>query len=243
MTEYSNKNSGYTLAAALKRNKLERFLPFEDKLQIICDLLAERGKSINLTALREPADVYDKHIADSLLAERFIGQGDSLVDVGCGAGFPSLVLAACRQDLRVTALDSTAKKLAFTAEAAAAAGLDNLTTLCGRAEDVARREMRESFDTAIARAVAPLNVLCELCLPLVKPGGKFVAMKGADISEELPAAARAIELLGGEMAENIAYTLHTQSGTQKRVAVIIQKTAHTPKIYPRDYSKINKKPI
>ena len=158
-----------------------------DLLCVYNDMLVERNEVMNLTALTEPRDVALKHFADSLMLLKYcdVPEGASVIDVGTGAGFPGMVLAIARPDLSVTLLDSLQKRLYFLDEVGESLGLSNIHTVHSRAEDGAHTELRESFDLAVARAVAPLNVLCEYCVPYVKLGGRFFAMKGRGADEEL----------------------------------------------------------
>jgi 16S rRNA (guanine527-N7)-methyltransferase len=235
-------------SASLKKcfgeNCLEEYYALEEQLYRLTRLLLEYNAHTNLTAITEPGDIISKHYADSLAVCRYIPPCATLIDVGAGAGFPSLPIAAARPDVRVTALDSTAKKLDFIDRAAAELGIGNITTLCGRAETLAcDSAYRERFDTATARAVARLGVLYEICLPFVAVGGKFIAMKGPGAETELSESADAMRVLGGAMAENIPGTLIAGDSIQKRYTIIIQKDRETPKNYPRNWSQINKKPL
>lgn len=142
-----------------------------EKLAVVAKQLSEQNKIHNLTALKTPEDIALLHFYDSLtLIDTGLFVNKTVVDVGCGGGFPSFPLAVCAKDCRIYANDSTAKKLAFVSETAKLAEIDNLYTLLGRAEELARTDHREGFDIAVARGVAALNILCELCLPLVKKG-------------------------------------------------------------------------
>jgi 16S rRNA (guanine(527)-N(7))-methyltransferase RsmG len=203
------------------------------------------NEQFNLTAIREPERVILLHYIDSLLGARFFPEGATVIDVGCGAGFPSLPLAIARPDLRITALDSTAKRVHYVKETAEMLGLGNLSTLVARAEDAARDPaLREGFDCATARAVAALPVLSELCLPFVKVGGLFVAMKGRGGKEELAQSKNAIFLLGGK-AESITDTpiLSPDGETFEHTTVLIRKKTMTGAKYPRAYAKIVKAPL
>lgn len=213
-----------------------------DRLCGYDDLLIEWNQVMNLTALTEPQDVALKHFADSLMLLSYceIPQGASLIDVGTGAGFPGLVLAIARPDLHITLLDSLQKRLNFLKEVCTALSISNVTTVHSRAEDGARTVLRDSFDFAVARAVAPLNVLCEYCLPYVKVGGSFLAMKGKSASEELAEARRAIELLGGEVVQKEVFTLG-EAG--ERGIIGIRKTTPTPTSYPRKSKQIKNHPL
>ena len=205
--------------------------------------LRDKNEVMNLTALTDEKGVGLLHFWDSLtLLDTGIFKNAKIIDVGCGGGFPSLPLALCAKDCEVTSNDATAKKLNYVLETAKEAGIENLKTLCGRAEELALLpENREQFDIAVARGVARLNVLCEWCMPFVKVGGYFVAMKGEKGREEAEEAKKAISVLGGEMVDIIDKTvpefdyLHT--------LVVIKKTKPTPKNYPRRNSQIQKKPL
>ena len=257
---------------------LERYEPHADRFYELTVLMLEYNAHTNLTAITEPEDIIVKHYADSLSAAEFIGESGTLCDVGCGAGFPSLPLAMVLPGLRVTSLDSTAKKLRFIDEAAAALGLANIETLCGRAEEIAaappRRKKpavphsnggvmpktsaakasggsggadcgsrREKYDFVCARAVAPLRVLSEYCLPLARVGGKFFALKGADAAREIDESRAAIAALGGEIADKRETPLTLRGEILEHNVIIIQKTARTPILYPRSNAAIGKNPL
>ncbi|MDR1464044.1 MAG: 16S rRNA (guanine(527)-N(7))-methyltransferase RsmG [Oscillospiraceae bacterium] len=209
--------------------------------------LLRENEKYNLTAITAPEEVLYKHFLDSLLplAKFPPPEGASLLDVGTGAGFPGLVIAIARPDLRVTLLDSAGKKVRFLAETACELGVP-ARTLQGRAEELARGELRGRFDLVTARAVAALPVLCEYCLPLVKPGGAFLALKGQQGREELAQAARAIALLGGETAEQTEIaeaTLGENGCFGQRTLLLIRKISQTPTKYPRNGGLITKKPL
>lgn len=214
-----------------------------NSLDVIGNRLRDTNEVMNLTALTDEKGVALLHFWDSLtLLDTGLFKNASVIDVGCGGGFPSLPLALCSENCVITSNDATAKKLAYVAETAEKAGIDNLKTLCGRAEELSREKAyRESYDIAVARGVARLNILCEWCLPFVKVGGYFVAMKGEKGREEALEAKKAISALGGELVDIIDKTvpefdyLHT--------LVIIKKTKHTPEAYPRKNSQIQKKPL
>ena len=200
--------------------------------------LDQLGQVMNLTAVTEPAQVVRRHFLDSaaLLPTRAL-QGKAVVDVGTGAGFPGLVLAILDPSAHITLLDSQSKRLDWLAEVVGELGLDNVTILQGRAEEVGLdKEQRERYDTAVSRAVAALPVLAELCLPLVKPGGLFLAMKSNKTDEEIEAAAPIIQTLGGEPPFVMDYRL-PGSETYQRIVTVL-KARPTPPGYPRRWSKI-----
>jgi len=213
------------------------------RLHLLYEELTEVGSRMNLTAIRDFEGVLTKHFADSLSVAALIPQDAAVIDVGCGAGFPSLPLAIARPDIRVTALDSTAKKLGFVAATAAKIGLGNITTLNVRAEDAGRDPVyRESFDVCVARAVSALNVLSELCLPLVRVGGRFIAMKSRLAENELADAERGIVRLGGSDAEHYVADFPDDAG-MSRTQLVFTKVGPTPREFPRQYSQITKKPL
>ena len=210
-----------------------------------CDyyrLLIEWNEKMNLTALTDPRDVAVKHFIDSLTLLQYteIPQGASLIDVGTGAGFPGLAVKIARPDIRLTLLDSLQKRLIFLDEVCEVLGFDDVITVHSRAEDGAHTELRESFDLACARAVAPLNVLCEYCLPYVKVGGAFLAMKGKTAEEELSASQNAVAVLGGEVGEKHLFLL---GDAGERGIIEIKKIAPTPGQYPRKSKAIKNKPL
>ena len=204
--------------------------------------LVEKNKVMNLTAITDPDGIAVKHFADSLSVFSIINpdNGAKVIDVGTGAGFPSVPMLIARPDLKLTMLDSTAKKRAFIAESLEDMGID-ATTLHSRAEEAGQsKSYRESFDFCVSRAVASLNVLAEYCLPFVKVGGTFVAMKGAKAQEEIDAAAAAIKLLGGEITGVKSFSLADDG---ERNLVFIKKISQTPTKYPRVSAQISKKPL
>lgn len=227
-----------TLAAGLTALGLSPAPAALDQLGRYCDLLLEKNQVMNLTAVTEPAQVVRRHFLDSaaLLPTRAL-QGKAVVDVGTGAGFPGLVLAILDPSAHLTLLDSQGKRLDWLAEVVGELGLDNVTILQGRAEELGLdKEQRERYDTAVSRAVAALPVLAELCLPLVKPGGLFLAMKSNKTDEEIEAAAPIIQTLGGEPPFVLDYRL-PGSETYQRIVTVL-KARPTPPGYPRRWSKI-----
>lgn len=205
-------------------------------------LLAEKNQVMNLTAITDPVEVAQKHMLDCaalLGAARF--QGKSVIDVGSGAGFPGLVLKLCEGSIDLTLLDSLKKRVDWLEEAAQALGV-SVTALHGRAEELGKTpELREQFDIATARAVADLRILCELCLPLVKVGGVFLAMKAEDCRDEVDAAGRCISLLGGRLLKS--YTYQVPGTDLTRRVIRVEKIAPTAEKYPRRFARIQKAPL
>ncbi|MCI8331259.1 MAG: 16S rRNA (guanine(527)-N(7))-methyltransferase RsmG [Clostridiales bacterium] len=226
---------------ALAENGLEDYLAHIEAFAILAGLLQEQNKKMNITAITDDEGIARKHIADSLVAAAELAPGANVADVGCGGGFPTLPLAIARKDIAITAIDSTAKKLAFVAEAATRLKLPHITVLPARAETIARGPLRGSFDAVTARAVAALPVLLELCVPLLRTGGKLIALKGKNGAEELAASGAALEKLGCTAVIK-EYTLFSPE-PQGRSLVIVTKKGTTPAEYPRDYAKIIKKPL
>lgn len=195
----------------------------------------EKNALFNLTAISDPVAFTEKHLIDSLSSLRFIPFNASLCDVGSGAGFPAFPIAAVRKDVSVTALDSTSKKTDFISSAAKKFGVDNLFVLNKRAEECTHE--RGSFDVVTARAVAPIPILCELALPLVKTGGIFIAYK-TEKDEKI--SSRSLSLLGGE--ENVVFDYTLPSGDKRRL-IVFKKTTPTAAEYPREFGRIKKHPL
>jgi len=219
----------------LDAQMLERFSAY-------ARLLAEWNARMNLTAITDPEEVRIKHFLDSLtlLWAVEIPPGAAVIDVGTGAGFPGVPAKIVRGDIRLTLLDSLAKRIAFLEALSGELRLEN-TFIHARAEEAARDPaLRESFDAATARAVAALPALCEYCLPFVKVGGVFVAFKGGEVEREAQQAAQAIGQLGGAIREIRSLTL---PGENARSIVVIEKRSQTPPKYPRTSGKIAKAPL
>ncbi len=219
-----------------------------DRLDIYARLLVEWNEKMNLTAITDPTGVVVKHFTDSLLAAPLLPTGAfSLIDVGTGAGFPGVPLALLREDGTLTLLDSLNKRLTFLDTLCRELGLP-VRLVHARAEEGGQQPgLREVFDVATARAVAALPTLCEYCLPFVKVGGRFIALKGPDGQREKETAARAVSLLGGEVALTRAHTLPAKpvAGVEpmERQLIAIDKIRPTPPKYPRHGSKIAKQPL
>ena len=222
--------SGWGLAA----DAAPRLLEFSDRL-------LEKNRVMNLTAITDPVDVVTLHLLDCAVLLRMEDfRGKRVVDVGTGAGFPGMPLRLLEPDFDLTLLDSLGKRVAFMQEVCNAMALQRVTCVHARAEEFAAQE-RERFDLAVSRAVAPLNVLCELSLPLVRVGGSFLAMKSVDCGEELQSAKSAISQLGGQLEGCEDYTIPGTDVTHR--VVRIRKVRPTPKTFPRAFAKIKKNPL
>ena len=186
----------------------------------LCTHILEVNKVHNLTAIRDVPGVITKHFADSLTVAAYIPEGVRVIDVGTGGGFPTLPLALARPDLRITAIDSTAKKIAHVKNTANLFGFDGVDAIACRAEDFAQTNARESFDIATARAVSELRILCEITLPFVKVGGKLLAMKGASGDKELADAKVAIIKLGGKLGQVHKFTLKDADSNEEERCII-----------------------
>lgn len=220
----------------LTENQYEQF-------QKYFELLAEWNEKMNLTAITDESGVALKHFADSLSLLNFVDipQNSSLADVGTGAGFPGVVLKIARPDIKLTLIDSLNKRLVFLGEVCAQLGIE-AELIHSRAEDGARDEkLRESFDFAVSRAVARMNVLSEYCLPYVKVGGAFCAMKGAQANEEFKESLNAINTLGGKVEKKYFFELPENGG--ERAIAVVRKVKNTPQKYPRQSGKIKAKAL
>ena len=220
----------------LTENQYEQF-------QKYFELLAEWNEKMNLTAITDESGVALKHFADSLSLLNFVDipQNSSLADVGTGAGFPGVVLKIARPDIKLTLIDSLNKRLVFLGEVCAQLGIE-AELIHSRAEDGARDEkFRESFDFAVSRAVARMNVLSEYCLPYVKVGGAFCAMKGAQANEEFKESLNAINTLGGKLENKYFFELPENGG--ERAIAVVRKVRNTPQKYPRQSGKIKAKAL
>lgn len=213
-----------------------------ETLEAFARLVLEKNRVMNLTAITDEADFARLHLLDSAALLRYAAfDGRTAVDVGAGAGFPGVPLRIlCPGARRITLLDATGKRVEFLRQACTALKLTGVSCVDARAEEFAARR-RESFDLAVSRAVAALPVLCELCLPLVRVGGQFLAMKSTQSDAEIEGAACAIEALGGRLSRVIDYTVPTTSVTHR--LIVIDKTEPTPAQYPRGFAQIKKRPL
>lgn len=230
-------------ANCLSQNELARYATPEimQKLYDMTRYMLEINAVMNLTAITDMSEIIVKHLVDSLTIAPYISEAATVLDVGCGGGFPSLPLAIARPDLRITALDSTAKKTDYVAKAAARLGLTNLAVLTGRAEAFAHEgSYREQFDFVTARAVAALPILAELCIPFLKIGGQWIAMKGLPDATELTSAPTK---LGGSPYRQQLLTLAGEQLNERRTLFFSDKVSRTPKDFPRLYTQIKKSPL
>ena len=203
--------------------------------------MLETNKVMNLTRITDPKEIAEKHLLDcASLMQAADFSKKSVVDVGCGAGFPGMPLHILCPSCDLTLLDSLGKRIRFLQGCIDAMNLSDIEAVHARAEEFAAKH-REQYDFAVSRAVAQLNVLAELSLPLVKQGGAFIAMKSKDTDEELERAKKAIRLLGGEIEKIIDYTIPHTEITHR--LVVIRKKNHTPKQYPRPFRKISASPL
>ncbi len=246
MIEINKQDFTSKLTKIFSLNGLSSYLSIErmESFYKLTVRMLEENEKYNLTAITDVDKIILNHYADCVSMASKLKKGANIVDVGCGAGFPSLPLAIVRPDLKITAMDSTAKRVNYVSETASLLGLSNLTAVVMRAEDGGKSpEYREKFDCATARAVAEMRILTELCLPFVKVGGQMVAMKGKNAEFELSAAKKAIATLGGRntLCENI--TLKGEGETLTHPLIIIDKKERTPQNLPRPYAQISKKPL
>ena len=204
------------------------------------DYVIEENQKFNLTAITEKKDFALKHFLDCAMPAKLINDSAKLLDIGAGAGFPSIPLKILRPDLNITMIDSLNKRVNFLNEVVQKLELKNITAIHTRAEDFASKN-REQYDVVIARAVAGLNTLCEYCLPFVKVGGVFIAMKGSSYEQELNEAKNAIFVLGGELLEVKPASIEELDG--ERVNIVIKKVKETPAKYPRGKNLPRLKPI
>ena len=233
-----------------KNNGLSEFWQGEnkEKLWLLCNIMLEHNKVMNLSAIRDEQGVICRHFADSLTIAKHIPQGAKVLDVGSGGGMPTLPLAIARPDIEITALDATAKKTAYIASAAEKLCLSNVSVLCGRAEELGNSpEYREKFDVVCARAVAELRILTEWCVPFTKKGGYFISMKGRNGITELSDAKNAIKTLFLTQEKDDYFNLYdpsaqTEADAQRHI-FIFKKTSSTPAKYPRKNAQIQKKPL
>ncbi len=231
------KRAADEASVELSENQYEQFIKY-------MRLVQEWNEKINLTAITEDNDFIKKHFIDCIKAfkSEAIVNANTIIDVGTGAGFPGVPIAILHPKAKITLLDSLNKRINFLNTVVRELGLTNVTTIHSRAEDGARNpQLREKFDVATSRAVANMAVLSEFCMPYVKKGGYFVALKGPAIDEEMQNGKNAISILGGEL-ENIIEVSIEETDLKHNI-VEIKKVKNCPKIYPRKAGTVNKKPL
>lgn len=214
-------------------NKIEQLVKFYE-------FVIEKNKVMNLTNIVNEKEFILKNILDSVLPEKYIKQNSSLIDVGAGAGFPSVPLKILRPDLNITMLDSLNKRVVFLNEVISVLNLKNIQAVHSRAEDYAKNQ-RESYDVCVSRAVARLNTLLEYCLPLVKVGGIFIAYKSLKADEEIIESEKALDILGGNIENKQNVIIDEINSIRENI--IIRKKNTTPKKYPRNKNLPKIKPI
>ncbi len=234
------------LTKVFSDNGLSRLLSRErvEKLHSLTEYMLTENEKYNLTAITDIDKIILHHYADCAALAIRLPKGAKIADIGCGAGFPTLPVAILREDVSITAIDSTAKRVNYVASASKLLGLSNVVAVTMRAEEGALlAEYREKYDIACARAVAELRVLAELCMGYVKRGGQFIAMKGKNAEFELCGAKRAIAIMGGKGASTESVRLVGEGDELSHPLIIIEKRDKTPSGYPRPYAKISKKPL
>lgn len=217
----------------LTEKQMQNFQKYYDKL-------IDTNAKFNLTSITEQREVIIKHFLDSIIGIKHIPDSANVIDIGCGAGFPSLPIKIMREDLNFLLIDSVNKKINFVNEVASDLNLKKILGLHARVEDLAQKaEFREKSQVVVSRAVAKLNTLCEYALPLLSIGGVFIAYKSGSVQEELNEAKNAIKILGGEIENVFDYSIEDN----ERCLVIIKKVNKTPEKYPRDKNKPRTNPL
>ena len=229
---------------AFSLNSMENLIDHDsaEKFSRLYTDLIDKNGITNVTAITDENGVILKHFADSAKVCAYIPRDSSVVDVGCGGGFPSLPISILRSDLNVTSLDSTGKKIEIVKALSDSLGLTNQTSVCARAEEYAT-DNRERYDVCVSRAVARLNVLAEICIPLVKVGGLFIAMKSNKGADEYAEAYVGINRLGCDLLSVEKLSLEYAGEKIDREIYVFKKTRKTPLEFPRIYSKILKRPL
>lgn len=219
---------------------LDEFQLTEEKYKLLdkyYELLIEKNKVVNLTRVTDYEEVYIKHYYDSMLLYKCLDSFDNLIDVGSGAGFPGMVLGICRPNDKITLLEPTTKRANFLSDTISELGLDNVNVINERAENL----KNSNYQFATARAVAQLNILLELVIPLLKVGGKFFCLKGSNFQEELDNSKNAIKELSIKVENIYEFELPNNLGT--RAIIVFEKIKPTKHVYPRRYANILKKPL
>lgn len=232
----------YEMKDKMKRIDIDITDKQVEKFFSYMNLLIEWNQKINLTTIIEPKEIIIKHFVDCGTILKYLKDGENIIDIGTGAGFPGIPVKILNENLNVTLVDSLNKRINFLGEVCNALNLENVQLIHSRAEDLAKNnDYREKFDKSVSRAVANLSTLSEYDLPFIKKGGKMIAMKGFEIDEELNNAEKAINILGGKIKEVNKFTLIDTDN--KRSIVVIDKVKSTPKQFPRKAGKPLKEPI
>ena len=211
------------------------------RYRVYYDFLSEKNEVMNLTAISGEEDSANLHFIDSAALLNFEDFKDKkVIDIGTGAGFPGMCLKISEPSVDLTLLDSLDKRVNFLSGLCEKLEIGDVKCTHARAEEISD-DLRESFDIAVSRAVGRLNILCEMCLPYVKPGGCFIAMKGPDPEQEISEAINAVKLLGGELEKTVKYEAGNSGAVHS--AVIVRKRSQTPKKYPRRWAQIKKSPL
>lgn len=239
MVDYFNvmKDACIDIGIDFDREKYDKFIEYKNLLQ-------DWNKKINLTAIIEDEEIIKKHFIDCIKIFKFIPlkKVTNFIDVGTGAGFPGIPMSIVKPDINVVLLDSLAKRVNFLNEVTSKLKLKGISTIHGRAEDISRKvEYREFFDVSVSRAVANLAVLSEFCIPYVKLGGYFVAMKGPSVENEIKESKKAISILGGKIEDIIEVEI--EGSELRHNLVIVKKIKSTPKVYPRKAGIVSKNPL
>lgn len=229
------------LFAGLETFGIEDIQTKADILSAYVDILVETNSKFNLLGKVTENDIVVKHVLDSVSGIKYVNGAKTVIDMGTGAGFPGFPLAVCLPHIKFTLADATEKKTDFIAKTAQTLGVNNINAMCGRAEEMAHTEMRESFDVCTSRAVASLNKLCEYCLPFVKCGGHLAAYKGPLVYEEVSEAEHAFSMLGGKLEGIRTVSVPYLEG--ERYIAVVNKIKPTIEIYPRKNAQIIKKPL
>lgn len=234
-----------TLIEEAKKNSIIIDREKAIKLYEYKELLIEWNQKINLTAITDDKEIILKHFIDSLLVVKYINKGDKIIDVGTGAGFPGIVLAIYfGKAVNITLIDSLQKRVDFLNNVITSLKLDNTRAIHGRAEEIAHKEeYREKYDIAIARAVAPLNILLEYLAPYIKKDGICICMKSVSAQEEIKAAEKAIETLNLIIKEIEEKILQIENDKITRIIISLKKEKNNSNMYPRQFAKIRKKPL
>lgn len=226
-----------SMGLSFDEEKYNKFIKYKD-------LIKEWNQKINLTAITDDEEIIKKHFIDSIKVFNcdYVKNAKSIIDIGTGGGFPGVPMRIVKEDSKMVLLDSLNKRINFLNEVINDLNLSNIKTIHGRAEDFAQNaEYRQRFDLAVSRAVANLTVLLEFCLPYVKVGGYFVALKGPAIEEEIKAAEGALKALGGKIEKIIEVDI--EGSDLKHNLLVVKKIKDTPKKYPRKAGMVTKNPI